>query len=135
MPLERFELISKYLHFCDSTKLNEYQGPKGLFKIFSLVDHLNIKFKSSYGLSQNISIDESLTLWKGRLNFKQYLPLKAAKFGIKSFELCESSSGFTWSFIVYTGKGMIFENPDISTKSSAIVLSLMEPLLGKGFTL
>ncbi|XP_054259936.1 piggyBac transposable element-derived protein 4-like [Macrosteles quadrilineatus] len=138
MPCERFEAISKNLHFCDDTKISDYQGQKGFFKIFSVIEHLNARFQSSYRLSQNISIDESLTLWKGRLGFKQYLPLKAAKFGIKSFDICESSSGFTWSFIVYTGKGMVFDNPIIlpkSNMSTAIVLSLMEPLLDKGFTL
>lgn len=138
MPCERFEMISKYLHFSDSTKLNEYQGQKGLFKIYSVIEHLNSKFQTSYELSQNISIDESLTLWKGRLNFRQYLPLKSAQFGVKSFEICESSSGYTWSFIIYTGKGMVFDNqtiPPKSNKSTAIVLSLMEPLLDKGYTL
>lgn len=78
MPLERFQLISKYLHFCDNQNIAQYSGPKSLFKIFSVIKHLNQKFKDSYGLSQNVSIDESLTLWKGRLNFRQYIPLKAS---------------------------------------------------------
>lgn len=77
-PCEQFEAISKNLHFCDDTKISKYQGQKGLFKILSVVEHLNARFQSSYGLSQNISIDESLTMWKGRLGFKQYLPPKAA---------------------------------------------------------
>jgi len=34
----------------------------------------------------------------------QYIPLKVSKFGIKSQELCESSSGYLWSFTVYIGK-------------------------------
>jgi hypothetical protein len=35
---------------------------------------------------QNIAIDQSLTLWKGRLSFQQYIPLKSSKFGVKSYE-------------------------------------------------
>jgi hypothetical protein len=36
---------------------------------------LNNKFQSAYLLAENIAIDESLTLWKGRLGLKQYIPL------------------------------------------------------------
>jgi hypothetical protein len=50
---------------------------------FILWFHLNIKFQTLYLLNQNIAIDESLTFWKGRLSIRQYLPLKASKFGIK----------------------------------------------------
>ena len=36
------------------------------------------KFQEAYVSSCNISIDESLLLWKGRLSFKQYISLKRA---------------------------------------------------------
>ena len=51
-------------------------------------------------MGENIAVDESLTLWKGRLGIKTYLPLKFAKFGIKSYEVCESSTGYLWQFIM-----------------------------------
>jgi len=43
---------------------------------------------------RDISVDESLMLWKGQLGFRQYIPIKRARFGIKSYELCESGSGY-----------------------------------------
>ncbi|RVE41555.1 hypothetical protein evm_013789 [Chilo suppressalis] len=52
---------------------------------------------------KDICIDESLTLWKGRLDIKQYIRSKASKFGIKTFELCKSVTGYLWSFILYAG--------------------------------
>jgi hypothetical protein len=61
---------------------------------------MNGIFQSAYLPSENISADESLTLWKGHLGIRQYIPLKAAKFGIKTFELCESSTGYLWHFTV-----------------------------------
>ena len=67
-----------------------------------------------------------------------YFLLKSSKFGIKSYELCESSSGYLWSFIIYTGKDIVFQTAFISgdtNKTAAIVLSLVEPLLEKGHTL
>ena len=45
-----------------------------------------------------------MVLFKGRLLFKQYLPLKRARFGVKIFSTCESSTGYTLKFRVYAGK-------------------------------
>ena len=87
---------------------------------------------------QNNAIDEPLTLWRGRLSFRQYISLKSSKFGIKSYELCDSSSGYLWSFIIYAGKDTVFQAAFISgdtNKTATIVLSRVEPLLKKGHTL
>ena len=122
------------MHF-NNDHVGTYQGPSKLFKIYPVLSHLNTNFQSLYLLGQNIAIDESLTLWRGRLPFRQYIPLKSSKFGIKSYELCESSSGYLWSFIIYTGRDTVFQTAFISgdtNKTTAIVLSLVEPLLEKG---
>ena len=66
------------------------------------------------------------------------MSLKASKFGIKSYELCESSSGYLWSFIIYTGKDTVFQTAyisDTTTKTAEIVLSFVQPLLKKGHML
>ncbi|KAG8239416.1 hypothetical protein J437_LFUL017946 [Ladona fulva] len=81
-------------------------------------------------------IDESLMLYKGRLGWVQYIPLKRARFGVKTFLLVESKSGYIWSSMIYTGKGMI---PDANHKdfpvSSQVVLSLIQRFLDKGYCL
>src|SRR5215510_1156610 len=126
------------MHFNNNCNTGTYQGPSKLFKIYPVLSHLNTKFQSLYLPGQNIAIDESLMLWTGRLSFRQYIPLKSSKFGIKSYELCESSSGYLWSFIIYTGKDTVFQTAFLSgdtNKTAAIVLSLVEPLLEKGRTL
>jgi hypothetical protein len=55
-----------------------------------------------------------------------------------SCELCESSVGYLWSFIIFTGRETEFQSTLISeekSKTAAIVLSLVEPLLHKGYAL
>ena len=42
-------------------------------------------------------------LYKGRLTFKQYIPSKRSRFGIKLFVLCDCKTGTILDFIVYTG--------------------------------
>jgi hypothetical protein len=42
--------------------------------------------------------------FKGRLGFRQYLPLKPTKWRIKLWSHCESSTAYMYNFQVYTGK-------------------------------
>jgi hypothetical protein len=138
MSQDRYELPSRFLHFVNNDELEIFEGNKKLFKIDPILKHLKSKFSSLYRLKENISLDESLTLWKGRLGFKQYIPLKAAKFGIKSFELCASSSGYLWNFIIYSGITTDLNSsvvPADNLKTTQIVIKLVEPLFGRGHTL
>jgi hypothetical protein len=48
-------------------------------------------------------------MWKGCLSWKLYVPSKRARFGIKSFELCEAKSGYVWNVIIYTGQDTVFD--------------------------
>jgi len=132
ISMDQFESICIFMHFNNNDHIETYQGPSKLFKIYPVLSHLNTKFQNLYLREQNIAIDESLTLWRGRLSFRQYITLKSSKFGIKSYELCESSSGYMWSFIIYTGKDTMFQTAFISgdtNKTATIVLSHAEPLL------
>jgi hypothetical protein len=45
-----------------------------------------------------------LTLQKCHLSFKQQLPLKSSQFGIMTIRLRSSTTWYTWSFLVYSGK-------------------------------
>lgn len=82
-------------------------------------------------------MDEELLLWKGRLVFKQYIPLKQARFGIKIFSLCENS-GYLWNSYVYLGKepDQHVGDPQLVNRlgaSGAVVPRLLKDLLGKGY--
>ena len=93
MTRNRFKLILKFLHFNNNRNAPRPNDPNAdkLYKLRPLLDHLYEKFQEVYTPNKYISIDESLLLWKGRLSFKQYIPLKRARFGIKTFMLCEDS--------------------------------------------
>ena len=135
---ERFELICKFLHFIDNEILPTYQGPPRFFKIYPAIYHLNINFQTLYLPNQNFTIDEILTPWKGRLSIRQYLPLKASKFGIKTFELCESRKGYLWSFLVYRSKNTALQSnliTPVTPKIATVALELLESLFGRGHTL
>ena len=83
-------------------------------------------------------MDEELLLWKGRLPYKQYISSKRSRYGIKLFTLCEDS-GYLCNSCVYLGKGTTNNAPAALLKevgkTGAVVVTLMEDLLGKGYHL
>nr|CAH7723798.1 unnamed protein product [Callosobruchus chinensis] len=128
MRESRFRLLHKFLHFADNNLIDDDPEP--------VLDHLQRKFMSVYIPGKNISVDESLIGWKGRLSWKQYIPSKRKRFGIKLFMLCESSTGYIYNFIVYTGASTNY-GPKYNDEpvASRIVLSLADSLLNKGHCL
>lgn len=133
----RYCEIKKNLHFSDNENYNAETHPNPrLNKIWPVFDYINKKCSSLYIPERDITIDESLMLYKGRLSWIQYIPLKRARFGIKLYLLCESKSGYLYATIIYTGKGTIINNTKQDMPmSSQVVLSLLQSLLGVGYCL
>ncbi|KRZ72739.1 PiggyBac transposable element-derived protein 4 [Trichinella papuae] len=57
-----------------------------------------------YNPSENVTVDERLYPFKGRCQFRQYMPKKPAKYGIKFWVACCSKSSYAWNMQSYTGK-------------------------------
>ena len=68
------------------------------------------------------------------MHFKQYIPLRRTRFGIKLFMLCEDG-GYTYRFRIYTGKTTLVEGNQNLSISERIVEDLMIPLPNKGYHL
>lgn len=132
MSRDRYLKLLQMLHFNhDISPTNDR-----LYKIRNVIDILRKKFSQSFQPYQKLCIDKSLLLYKGQLSFKQYIPSKRNRFGIKSFLLSDCRTGFVQDIIVYAGSSTMVdtEKKDIG-KSGAIVEALMKPYLGKGHTL
>ena len=140
MPRNRLQSLNEFLHFNDNSKYDIHDTTRDrLYKVKLLVEYLVGKFKAAYTPDKNLSIDEQLLLWKGRLGFKQYIPNKGSRFGLKIFSLCELS-GYLWNSFVYLGKEAIMSNEEQEYikklgKSGAVVPKLMADLYGKGYHL
>ena len=129
MPYDRFESISRFLHFSNNETAE--RGDR-LSKIKNVVTYLNDKFQKMYKADENLSLDESLIKFRGRLSYVQFIPKKRARFGIKFYKLCESKSGYCLAFQIYRGQDKKNEE---TPASESVVLGLTEKILGKGYTL
>ncbi|PNF34265.1 hypothetical protein B7P43_G16895 [Cryptotermes secundus] len=134
MSEERFSLLTRFLHFVDNTNKEIAKRDPKLYNILPVSEYLKNKFQKVYIPGKEVSVDESLLLRKGRLSWKQYIPMKASRFGIKIFELCDSA-GYLWNFIIYSGSGTKLGceiTKDTDLFSTKVVLSLCEKLLDSG---
>lgn len=125
----RFEILVRVWHFCDNSNPPENDR---LYKITPLINMLVERFQYAYVPEENFCIDETLVPYRGRLSFKQYIPNKRHRFGIKLYKLC-LQGGYTYNLKVYCGKDKT-GNKNISGATNT-VLELSDKLLDKGRTI
>ena len=124
MSRDKFELLLKFLHFSNNEERNASQDK--LAKLNPLLILLKARFKSIYTPGSVITVDETMVPWRGRLSFRQYVPGKAHKYGVKMYKVADTN-GYTWNFIIYTGK----QNPTTSlSHSQTVIMQLLEDLFG-----
>ncbi|KAJ8942607.1 hypothetical protein NQ314_010028 [Rhamnusium bicolor] len=127
MSRNRFQLILRFLHFAD----NSGDSNDRLYKIRPDLNHFNKTMREKYVPDRNLSIDESMVLWRGRLVFRQYAKNKKHKYGVKFYELCESD-GMILRIKIYCGKS---ETVTEMGHAADVVFELMEDYLDKGYKL
>lgn len=117
MPhVKKIKSIHIGLLFTDNDSIPE--SPHALQKMKPIVEHLRIKFGKAFHPFRNFSIDEDLLLFRARLSFRQYIPSKRHRFGIKLFLLYNCDTRH--DFIIYT---------EASTNvQSALILRNLETL-------
>ncbi|XP_064613995.1 piggyBac transposable element-derived protein 4-like [Liolophura sinensis] len=106
MTRDRFEKILQYFHCNDSTT-NPARGDANHDKIhhvrpvFSIVQR---RLVENYRPHKSVTIDEAMIPFRGRVSYRQYLPAKPCKFGVKVWQLADSSNRYVYQMEVYTGK-------------------------------
>ena len=86
--LQQFSLnYEKFLHLVDNSRMmpRGQPGHSKIFKVEHVVNSLVQNYKFSYIMKKEVSVDESMIAYKGRLSFLQYMPKKPHKWGIKAW--------------------------------------------------
>uniref|UniRef100_A0A9J7X5K1 PiggyBac transposable element-derived protein domain-containing protein n=1 Tax=Cyprinus carpio carpio TaxID=630221 RepID=A0A9J7X5K1_CYPCA len=104
MPRNRFEIIWRFLHFSDNTTRPDNCTDR-LYKIRPVLDHLVSKFREMYQV---------------------YNPQEPIKYGVKSYILCDSDTGYCFNMKPYCGE---------SATLGDTVVSLLDRLAGHGYRL
>ena len=60
--------------------------------------------RDAYTPGPHMTVDEQLVCFRGKCPFRQYIPSKPDKYGIKLWAICEVNTSYAWKMQVYTGK-------------------------------
>ncbi|XP_046970772.1 piggyBac transposable element-derived protein 4-like [Vanessa cardui] len=96
MSRNRFFMILRALN------VQNIPGNESIKKVCSLIDIFNKTLEEIYYPSKELTVDESLILWTGRLRFRQYMKNKVHKYGIKLYMLAENN-GICMKIHLYAG--------------------------------
>jgi len=105
MKWDRFFHILCYIHFTENENEPDTtdENSDRLWKMRNLFEILNKKFSKFYSPSEHLAVDEVIVKYKGGVIFRQYIPKKHKRFGIKIYKLCDET-GYTYDMTVYLGR-------------------------------
>ena len=127
----RFDELTRFLHFNDSSTEPRRNDPAydRLYKVRPLLNFFNARMQELYKPGREISVDEGMIAFRGRLAFKQYMPAKPTKYGIKVWIGGDAANGFVVNQKVYLGK----EKNGLSADGLGydVIMAITEPYLNK----
>ena len=127
----RYKQIQCFIKF--SNPATERREDK-LTKVRFVHDFLRAKCMKYWQPNEQISIDERMVRNKGRYSFRQYIKDKPTKWGMKVWVLADSITGYTYNFLVYTGKSGDRDR-HANGLGYEVVMSLSKQLLNQGYKL
>ena len=93
----RYIDILRYIRFSDPRNVRQENKNTRLEDLLNLCHQIS----ATYLPGQDLSVDEALLLFKGRLQIKEFVRIKRARFGVKLFLLCDTD-GYTRFCIPYS---------------------------------
>lgn len=130
--LNRFEEILSGLHFHD--KETPPANTDRYVKLGTFMKQLLHNFMTTVIPGEFLCLDESLIPFKGRVSFRQFNPMKRARFGLLFYILMDCRSGMAVDLLPYQGKTTNLP-PDLVKalqRGGATVVTMLEPYLDKG---
>lgn len=130
MSYHRFKFFLRCVRFDNYRTRDERREYDKLAAIREIWDLFLPTLRQFYVPREDLTVDEQLVGYRGRVPGRTYMPSKPRKYGIKVFWICESSSGFALNGFIYTGRQP--EQPIHHNLGPDIVLQLCEPFFGSG---
>ena len=131
MTKNRFQEISQLFHLNNLSE-EPARGEENFDRLYKCRPALTSTLRNAqrcYCPKKNISIDEGMIAFKGRLSFRHYLPAKPTKYGIKVWMVADASNRYVVNFSVYLGsKG---QKRRIHGLGYDVVMNMARPFLNR----
>lgn len=134
MSEQRFKLLTRVLRFDDIEDRPVRAAIDKLAPIREILQLFLSNFQHYFVPSAEMTLDEQLIAFRGRCAFRQYIPSKPAKYGIKIFALVDVHYPYTFNLEIYAGQQP--EGPfRFSNERHDVVMRMVQPVLGKNMNI
>lgn len=83
--------------------MNRANTRKTYYKVQEIFEFFRRNIKSAVIPGESLTIDEQLYPFRGRCPFRQYLPKKPARYGLKYWSVCDSKTAYLIDTELYLG--------------------------------
>jgi hypothetical protein len=105
MSQKHFLFLVYCLRFGDSTTRAQRRADDKMAPIRNIYDKFVVACEANYIPGTGCTVNESLHGFRGMCSFRQYIPNKPSKYGIKVNVLADSKTFYLVSSKIYTGAG------------------------------
>lgn len=130
MSRQRFHDITRILRFDDKETRSARRNKDRLAPIRDIFDLWVETFSKCFIPYENLTVDEQLVAFRGRCSFRQYMKSKPAKYGLKLWVLCDSTTSYVMNIQAYTGRQK--GQPPEKNQGERVVHDLVEVVKGTG---
>ncbi|XP_038568008.1 piggyBac transposable element-derived protein 3-like [Micropterus salmoides] len=132
MSLHTFSRINSHLWFDDRQTRPAPHKQDKLAAFRTIWEKWKYRLPLLFNPGSDVCVDDQLVPFKGRCVFRQYMPRKPAKYGIKIWVACDVLTSYAWKMQIYTGKTA--GSPPEVDRGKRVVLDLTEGLEGNTVT-
>ncbi|XP_046872053.1 piggyBac transposable element-derived protein 4-like, partial [Hypomesus transpacificus] len=132
MQLKVFYTYSTSIRFDDRGTRAARRATDKLAAIREVWDMWVERLPRLYDPGPEVTVDEQLVAFRGRCPFRQYMPSKPAKYGIKSWVTCDAKSSYATKMQVYTGKSS--DGAPERSQGMCVVLDMTDGLKDRNVT-
>ena len=135
MSRDYFMNILSFFHLSDNSNYipRGQRGYDPLFKLGQVYENILARFRNVWYPGQHVCIDEGMIPFRGKIHMRVYAPDKPDKYGLKSYELCDSENAYCCVFRLYTGKTE--QSASKHGKTYDLVMDIMKDYFRKGHIL
>jgi len=128
MAKNRFRFLLSVIRFNDKATRTDRRLEYKMAAFREIWDNFIGLCKSLHLVGSAVGIDEQLLPFRGRYGFRQYMPKKPSKYGIKIWMMCDCATKYMMNVKVYVGKE---NNEIVRGLASDVVCILVQPISGQ----
>ncbi|XP_031639747.1 piggyBac transposable element-derived protein 4-like, partial [Contarinia nasturtii] len=134
MSKKTFQYMSRVMRFDDVMNRRQQKSTDKFAPIRDLFDKWSELLPDFYNPSECVTVDEQLLGFRDRCKFRQYMPSKPEKYGIKFWQLVCSETCYVWKIQPYLGKAVGVDSAE-KGQGARVVLDLIGGLKGHNVTM